>query len=489
MGTPGKMADKVADFPWTSEQIVEIANRHPTPFHVYHEDTIRQQVRNLNQAFAWCPGYRNHFAVKATPNPYIMHMLREEGCGADCSSIAELVMSEKIGLKTDEIMFTSNNTPIKEYRKAKELGAIVNLDDLSHVNFLHQQDGLPDLVSFRYNPGPERTGNVLIGDPKEAKFGCTMAQLLEGYKLCQQLGVKRFGLHTMVVSNCLKVEEILETARMLFTIVAEVKDKLGITIEMVNLGGGIGIPYKPGETVMDCSAIGSGVQKLYKEMIDAKGLGPIRIVTECGRYITGPSGFLVTRVVHRKRIYKNYVGIDACMANLMRPGMYDAYHHISVYKDENPPPGLPSRSGPVPDNSKEMIAKQGVFDVVGGLCENNDKFAVNRPLDPEPRVGDVVVIHDAGAHGHSMGFNYNGKPRSAEYLCRPDGSTLQIRRAEDLGDIFATIDFDAAASKFGCRGHMSALAAALKAAASNPMCVAIVAAGVGAAMALKASKR
>eukprot|EP00931_Biecheleriopsis_adriatica_P116768 TRINITY_DN92361_c0_g1_i1.p1 TRINITY_DN92361_c0_g1~~TRINITY_DN92361_c0_g1_i1.p1 ORF type:complete len:459 (-),score=120.56 TRINITY_DN92361_c0_g1_i1:38-1414(-) len=432
---------KISDFPYTHAQVVELAKELPTPFHIYHEESIRQTVRGLNAAFSWCKGYKNYFAVKATPNPHIMQVLKEEGCGADCSSGTELVLSERIGLKDEEIMFTSNNTPLKEFKKAKQLGAIVNLDDITHVDFLHKEDGLPDLVSFRFNPGPGRTGNVLIGDPKEAKFGTTQAQLLDGYKRCKELGVKRFGLHTMVVSNCLKVDELLETARMLFTLVAEIKDKLGISIEMVNLGGGIGIPYRPGEQVIDVQAVGSGIHKLYKELIEDKGLTPPRVVTECGRYITGPSGMLFTRVVHRKKIYKNYVGVDACMANLMRPGMYDAYHHISIFSNDEPVPGLPARDSYLPDNAKDLISKQGVYDVVGGLCENNDKFAVDRPLEPEPRPGDVAVIHDAGAHGHSMGFNYNGKPRSAEYLFRKDGSVVQIRRAETLDDIFSTVDF------------------------------------------------
>jgi len=312
---------------------------------------------------------------------------------------------------------------------------------LTHVEFLSKEAGLPKLVSFRFNPGPGRTGNVLIGDPKEAKFGATKDQLMEGYKRCRDLGVKRFGLHTMVVSNCLKVDELHETARMLFTLVAEIKKKLGISIELVNLGGGIGIPYRPGESVIDVKAVGTGIGKLYKEMIEAKGLGPIRVVTECGRYITGPAGMLFTRVTHRKKIYKNYVGVDACMANLMRPGMYDAYHHISIIANEKQVPGLPSRDAFLPDNSKDLIIKPGVFDVVGGLCENNDKFAVDRPLQPEPKPGDVAVIHDSGAHGHSMGFNYNGKPRSAEYLFRTDGSVVEIRRAETVDDLFATVEF------------------------------------------------
>lgn len=442
---------RIDDFPWTEAQVVDLARRFPTPFHAYDELMIRNQVRGLNKAFSWCPGFRNHFAVKATPNPYILNILREEGCGVDCSSVTELILSERTGFKGEEVMFTSNNTPIKEYKKAKDMGAIVNLDDLSHVEFLHQELGLPSLVSFRFNPGPGRTGNVLIGDPKEAKFGTTQAQLLEGYRLCKEKGVTRFGLHAMVVSNCLKVEELIETARMLFNLVGVIHKELGIKIEMVNLGGGIGIPYKPDEGAIDVAAVGAGVEKMYKEFIEAKGLAPIKVVMECGRYITGPAGFLITRVTHRKRIYKNYVGVDACMANLMRPGMYGAYHHITICQDDAPPPGLPPRDAQAPDNRKDLIVKQGVFDVVGGLCENNDKFAIDRPLTPEPRPGDLAIIHDSGAHGHSMGFNYNGKPRSAEVLIRPNGSALQIRRAETVEDIFSTVDI-AGANAFDKKG-------------------------------------
>jgi diaminopimelate decarboxylase len=431
----------LANFPWKDEQIVDLANKYPTPFHLYDEQTIRTQVRNLKAAFAWCPGYRNHFAVKATPNPHILQVLKEEGCGTDCSSITELVLSEKMGYKADEIMFTSNNTPLYEFKKAKKLNALVNMDDLTHVDFLHKNGGLPEMISFRFNPGPARTGNVLIGDPKEAKFGCTEAQMMEAYRKCKDYGVKRFGLHTMVVSNCLKVEELCETARMMFGLVQKLDKELGIKIEMVNLGGGFGIPYRPGETVLDTATVGAGIQEIYKEMIESKGLGPINIVTECGRYITGPAGVLITRVVHRKKTYKNYVGVDACMANLMRPGMYDAYHHITIVQDKVQKPDLPERTSALPDNAKDLITKGAIFDVVGGLCENNDKFCIDRPLQPEPLPGDIAVIHDAGAHGHSMGFNYNGKPRSAEYMTRPDGTTIMIRRGEDMGDLFATIDF------------------------------------------------
>eukprot|EP00442_Polarella_glacialis_P018352 CAMPEP_0115063504 /NCGR_PEP_ID=MMETSP0227-20121206/9146_1 /TAXON_ID=89957 /ORGANISM="Polarella glacialis, Strain CCMP 1383" /LENGTH=466 /DNA_ID=CAMNT_0002449017 /DNA_START=142 /DNA_END=1542 /DNA_ORIENTATION=- len=429
---------------YSDEQVIDYAGRFPTPFHIYHEQQIRDAVRGLNKAFSWCPGFRNHFAVKATPNPFIMQILKEEGCGSDCSSMAELVLSERMGLTGEEIMFTSNNTPLKEFRQAKKLGAVVNFDDLSHIEFLHKEDGLPEMVSFRYNPGPERTGNVLIGDPKAAKFGFTLPQLLTGFQRAKELGAKRFGLHTMVVSNCLKVDELVETARMLFTLVSTIKEQTGIDVEMVNLGGGIGIPYKPDEEIIDVAAIGAGVHELYKELILGKGLPAKKVVMECGRYITGPSGSLFTRVVHRKQIYKNYVGVDACMANLMRPGMYDAYHHISIVTNETPVPGLPPRDHVMPDNSKDLIVNKGVFDVVGGLCENNDKFAIDRSLNAEPRPGDVCIIHDSGAHGHSMGFNYNGKPRSAEYLYRPDGTVIEIRRAENLDDIFSTVSFPAA---------------------------------------------
>jgi diaminopimelate decarboxylase len=426
--------------PWTDAEIVDLAGRLPTPFHVYHEQTLRDQVRALKDAFSWCPGWKNYFAVKATPNPYILQVLKEEGCGGDCSSVTELELCKRVGMTADEVMFTSNNTPIAEYKVAKDMGAVVNLDDLSHVEFLHSQLGLPEFVSFRYNPGPERTGNVLIGDPKEAKFGNTMTQLLAGYKRCQELGVKRFGLHTMVVSNCLKADELAETARMLFTIVAQIKEKLGICIEAVNLGGGFGIPYSPEEKPLDVPAVGASIHALYKELVEAKGLAPLKVVLECGRFITGPAGFLVSRVCHTKSTYKNYVGCDACMANLMRPGMYGAYHHITVAKDERPPAGLPAREDGKPSEDIP-VAKRNVFDVVGGLCENNDKFAIDRHLDVVPRVGDVLVIHDAGAHGHSMGFNYNGKPRSAEYLSRPDGTVVEIRRKETIEDLFCTLDF------------------------------------------------
>jgi diaminopimelate decarboxylase len=480
---------KSKSLPWSDSEIIDLCHRLPTPFHIYHEQSIRETVRGLNKAFAWCPGFKNHFAVKATPNPYLLRLLREEGCGTDCSSISELLLSETTGFQGDEIMFTSNNTPLKEYRKALKLGAIVNLDDITHVDFLHREAGLPELISFRYNPGPERTGNVLIGDPKEAKFGFTRPQLFEAYKRCKDLGVRRFALHAMVVSCCLDPKELVETARMLFNIVREVHDKLGIRIEMVNLGGGIGIPYKPEESTIDVQQVGSGIHAVYREIIETAGLAPLRVVMECGRYITGPHGFLFTRATHQKRTYKNYVGVDACMANLMRPGMYNAYHHISVVPDPSPPGGLPQRDAQLPNNKAELTKNvAGMFDVVGGLCENNDKFAVDRLLNPYPVTGDILVIHDSRAHGHSMGFNYNGKPRSAEYLYRAkgDGSTLCIRRAETYEDLQITLDLVDAASWGG--GPVARVKSKLQAFAGSQTAFALAAAALGAVAATAAMR-
>lgn len=404
--------------PFNKSQIEEIIKTYPTPFHIYDEKAIRENAGNFYQAFSWMKDFKNYFAVKASPNPYILKILKIEGMGVDCSSLAELIMAEKVGFKGEEIMFTSNDTPEKEYKKAFELGAIINLDDISHIEFLEQSLGkLPDLLCFRYNPGPERTGNVLIGDPKEAKYGLTKPQLLDAYKTAQKKGVKRFGLHTMVASNELNPDYIVETARMLFELAKQIKKDSGVELEFVNMGGGIGIPYKPDQEPMDYSYLSNEIKKLY----DESGLSPLRIVFECGRVITGPFGYLVTTVLHKKDIYKKYIGVDSCMANLMRPGMYGAYHHETVLGKEDAP-------------------AIETYDIVGSLCENNDKFAVNRRL-PKIEVGDVIVIHDTGAHGHAMGFNYNGKLRSSELLLKPDGSVEQIRRAETLDDYFATLDF------------------------------------------------
>lgn len=409
--------------PFTREQLEDLASRYPTPFYIYDESAIRANARHLYEAFGWADDFKEYFAVKATPNPHIVRVLQEEGCGADCSSMAELVISERLGITGEDVMFTSNNTQAYEYQKASDLGALINLDDLSHIDFLDQNVGLPEVVCFRYNPGPLREGNAIIGNPEEAKYGFTREQLFEGYQTLKERGVQRFGLHTMVASNELNADFFVETARMVFQIAQEVHDRLGIRLEFVNLGGGIGIPYKPEQEPVDLVAVSQGIRKAYEEMIEAKGLHPLRILMENGRMMTGPYGYLVTRVIHHKQIYKDYVGVDACMANLMRPGMYGAYHHITAV-------------------GKEDAAADRVVDVVGSLCENNDKFAIDRAL-PALETGDLLVIHDAGAHGHSMGFQYNGKLRCAEFLMDGDGTVTQIRRAETLEDYFSTVDFSA----------------------------------------------
>ena len=413
------MTDK--KLPFTGEQLQKILAQYPTPFHVYDERAIRENARALTRAFSWAEGFREHFAVKACPNPHIVGMLHQEGFGADCSSMAELVLCERLGIRGEQIMFTSNDTPSAEYQKAKALGAIINLDDIGHIDFLARTAGLPELISIRYNPGPLRQGNVIIGKPEEAKYGFTRDQLFEGYRILKDRGVTRFGLHAMIVSNELNLDYHLETARMLFDLVEEITRKVGIRLEMVNLGGGFGIPYKPEQTALDWQELGRGVRKVYQEKVEARGLTPLRLCMESGRAMTGPYGWLVSRVLHLKHTYKDYVGLDSCMANLMRPAMYGAYHHITVVGRESAP-------------------RDKVYDVTGSLCENNDKFAVDRAL-PRIEEGDIVVIHDTGAHGYAMGFNYNGKLRSAELLLRPDGSVVQIRRAETLDDYFSTVQF------------------------------------------------
>ncbi len=414
------MAEKT--IPLSKDELEALTERFPTPFHIYDEKGIRDNAKRLKAAFAWNPGFKEYFAVKAAPNPYLMKILKAEGFGADCSSMGELVLSEEVGITGESIMFTSNDTPAYEYKKAMELGAVINLDDITHIDYLEAHCGLPELVCFRYNPGPLKEGNAIIGNPEEAKYGFTREQLFEGYRILKEKGVKRFGLHTMVASNELEVSYFIETAHMLFELVGELHAELGIDFEFVNLGGGIGIPYKPEDEAVDLEALGAGVKKLYEELITGKGLKELDIRLECGRMVTGPYGYLVGRVLHKKNTYKQYVGLDACMANLMRPGMYGAYHHITVAGKENAPADF-------------------VCDVTGSLCENNDKFSIDRAL-PEPEIGDLLVIHDAGAHGHSMGFNYNAKLRSAELLLRENGDVVQIRRAETLDDYFATLDLN-----------------------------------------------
>lgn len=408
------------ELPFTQSKIEEITRQYPTPVYVYDEKGIRQNARALKQALAWNPAFKNYFAVKATPNPTILKLLREEGLGMDCSSLPELLLSQRAGATGEDIMFTSNNTLAKEYRIAVELGAIVNLDDITHIDYLEREVGLPELMCFRYNPGPLREGNAIIGKPEEAKYGFTREQLFEGYRTLQAKGVQRFGLHTMVASNERNAEFFVETAQMLFELANDLLRELDIRLEFVNLGGGIGIPYHPDDQPVDLERIGAGVQQKYEQLIEGTELHPLKILMENGRMITGPSGYLITQAIHHKHIYKNYVGVDACMANLMRPGMYGAYHHITVLGKEDAP-------------------HDAVCDVVGSLCENNDKFAVDRPL-PKIQRGDTLVIHCAGAHGHSMGFQYNGKLRSAEVLLREDGSFELIRRAETVDDYFATLD-------------------------------------------------
>jgi diaminopimelate decarboxylase len=411
------------DLPFDSSFIERIAQEHPTPFHVYWEPGIRQRVRDLQQAFEWNDGFQQYFAVKATPNPNIVAIMVEEGCGTDCSSVAELVISDRLGLSGHDIMFTSNNTTLDEFHEASKLGSIINLDSPIHIDDIAKLPELPDLISFRYNPGAERRGNVIIGDPQASKFGCTREQLYEGYQRCKEIGIERFGLHAMIVSNELDVESLLDTANMLFKLAVEIHERTGIKVELINLGGGIGVPYRPGQQNVDLQAFGSGVQKLYESILVANDLAPVRILMENGRAMTGPFGYLVTKVINSKQTYKGYVGVDACMSNLMRPGMYGAYHHITAI-------------------GKEQVPNSHVCDVVGSLCENNDKFAIDRELPTLDR-GDLVLIHDAGAHGHSMGFQYNGRLRSAEFLLSEDGSYRQIRRAETLDDYFATVEFPA----------------------------------------------
>ena len=411
--------------PFDKAWIEETAKKWPTPFHVYDAKAIRENARRLKKAFAWNKGFREYFAVKAAPNPHLMKMLKEFDFGSDCSSMAELILAEKVGNVGEAIMFTSNDTPAEEFKKAWELGAIINLDDITHWPFLQKAVGAVDwsdrVMCCRYNPGPLKGGNAIIGKPEEAKYGFTREQLFDCYAKMKAAGVTRFGLHTMVASNELDPEYIIDTAKMLFSLAWEIHEKVGIDFEFVNIGGGIGSPYKPDQKAMSLERVGEGIRDAYAELVEAKGMKPIRLYMECGRCITGPYGYLVAKVRHIKNTYRLYAGLDACMSNLMRPALYGAYHEIVV-------PG------------KENAAERKVYDVTGSLCENNDKFAIQREL-PVLEPGDYVVICDAGAHGHAMGFQYNGKLRSAELLLEEDGSVREIRRAETLADYFATLSF------------------------------------------------
>ena len=408
--------------PFSKKQLEDIISTHPTPFHIYVEKGIRDNARRLIKAFSWLAGFKEYFAVKATPNPFIVKVLKSEGFGADCSSLPELLLAEKVGIQGKNIMFSSNDTSATEFQKAQELGALINLDDITHLPFLKEHAGLPDTICFRYNPGNKKKGNAIIGQPEEAKFGLTHEQLFEAYKTARAYGIQHFGLHTMLASNELNPHYFLETAEMLFELVVEISATLSISFDFVNIGGGIGIPYRPDEKPADIEYISNGIKEKYDTIIRKNNYHPLKLFMECGRLITGPYGYLISKVRHIKKTYKNYAGLDASIADLMRPALYGAYHHISV-------PG------------KEELPPNQTYDLTGSLCENNDKLAVDRKL-PELEPGDIIVIHDTGAHGHAMGFNYNGKLRSAELLLRENGEAVQIRRAETAEDYFATLDLE-----------------------------------------------
>jgi diaminopimelate decarboxylase len=406
-------------------QMLELASQLPTPFYLYDEKAMIEHARSFKRLFAWAPGFCNYYAVKACPNPTILKLLAQEGFGADCSSLPELLLAKACGITGKKIMFTSNDTPPEEFKAAYDLGAIINLDDITHIEALQQAVGTtPDTICFRYNPGPDRTGNAIIGNPVEAKYGVTTAQIIDCYRIMKEKGVKHFGLHTMVASNELDGSYIVETARMLFDLAIRIHKEAGVRIEFIDMGGGIGIPYRPDQEAMDLAKVSNDMHELYESMIVPAGLDPLQIVFECGRVITGPYGYLVSKVLHVTKKYKDYVGLDASMANLMRPALYGSYHHITVV-------------------GKDTMPCDHTYDVTGSLCENNDKFAIDRKL-PEVQKGDIVVIHDAGAHGHSMGFNYNGKLRCAEYLLKRDGSVVMIRRAQTYDDYVQTLRFEGA---------------------------------------------
>ncbi len=414
-----------SDFPLKRDELLKLIKEFPTPFYLYDERAIRENMRRFTDSFSAFPKFREHFAVKAMPNPYMLKILAEEGCGADCSSLPELMLSDLAGIKGESVIFTSNETPASEFQYAYEHGNLINLDDITHIDFLKKALGgrLPKLLCFRYNPGPlKQGGNAIIGKPEEAKYGLTREQLFEAYARCKEEGVERFGLHTMVASNELNPDFFIDTADILFDLCVEIKRRLGIKIEFVDLGGGVGIPYKPEQKAVDLGYVARGIKKIYDEKIIKNDLDPMGIYWECGRPVTGPYGWLITTAIHEKHIYRDYIGVDACMADLMRPGMYGAYHEVTV-------------------SGKENAVKDRVYDVVGSLCENCDKFAVRRSL-PKIDIGDILIIHDAGAHGRAMGFNYNGKLRAGEVLMRSDGSFKEIRRRETIADYFATLDLD-----------------------------------------------
>ena len=406
----------------TKEKAEKIAAKFPTPFYLYDEAGIRRTARLVNKAFSWNKGFKEYFAVKATPNPYILQILKEEGCGTDCSSLTELQMSHAVGLQGHDIMFSSNETPVEDMQLAKKMGVIINLDDLTHVDFLEQVAGVPETICCRFNPGGHfAIANSIMDNPGDSKYGMTKVQMVEAYKLLMQKGAKHFGIHAFLASNTVTNEYYPELARQLFTLAVELKEETGADITFINLSGGVGVAYRPEQDDNDILAIGEGVRKVFEEVLLPAGLGDVSLFTEMGRFMLAPYGALVTRAIHEKHIYKEYIGVDACAANLMRPAMYGSYHHITVL-------------------GKEDAEMTRVYDIVGGLCENNDKFAIDRKL-PAIEKGDLLFIHDAGAHGFSMGYNYNGKLRSAELLLQEDGGVKLIRRAEEPKDYFATFDF------------------------------------------------
>lgn len=406
----------------TKEQLEDIVKQYPTPFHLYDEKGIRENARKVKQAFSWNKGYKEYFAVKATPNPYILQILHEEGFGCDCSSFTELMMSEACGITGEEIMFSSNVTPAKEFEYARELGAIINLDDITHIDFLEQHGGIPETISCRYNPGGVfKMSNGIMDNPGDAKYGLTTEQMFEAFRILKQKGAKHFGIHAFLASNTVTNEYYPALAKVLFELAVKLKEETGVDIKFINLSGGVGIPYRPDQEPNDILAIGEGVRKVYEEILVPAGMGDVALCTEMGRFILGPYGGLITTAIHEKHTHKEYIGCDACAANLMRPAIYGAYHHITVMGKENEP-------------------CDHKYDVTGSLCENSDKFAIDRML-PKIDMGDLLFIHDAGAHGFAMGYNYNGKLRSAEILLQEDGSAKMIRRAETPEDLYATFDF------------------------------------------------
>lgn len=407
----------------TLEQAREIAARYPTPFHIYDERGIRENAARVREAFAWNKGFREYFAVKATPNPFLLNILKEYGCGVDCSSETELMMSDACGFSGEEIMFSSNDTPPGEFAFAAKLGGIINLDDITHIESVEAELGaLPETMSCRYNPGGMfELSNGIMDNPGDSKYGMTPAQITEAFRTMKAKGVKRFGLHAFLASNTTTNEYYPKLAGVLFREAVRLKEETGAEIAFINLSGGVGVPYRPEQSANDISEIGREVKRVYEEILVPAGLGEVAIYTEMGRFMLAPYGALVTKAIHEKHIYKDYIGVDACAVNLMRPAMYGAYHHITVL-------------------GKETAPHDHVYDVTGSLCENNDKFAIGREL-PEIEMGDYLYIHDTGAHGFSMGYNYNGKLRSTELLLREDGSVKLIRRAETPKDYFATFDF------------------------------------------------